>query len=46
MIVIANIFPKLHIVKILLRPLSKCRRYTTRFENDDVKACQIFAKSL
>ena len=45
MIVIANIFPKLGTVKILLSPLSKKRRFSTRFDSQHVKASQTVAKS-
>ena len=38
MMVIANIFPKLHAVKILVRPLYKKRRLRTRFDSQYVKA--------
>ena len=43
-IVIANVFPKLETVKILLRPLSKERRFGTRFYSQHVKASQVLAK--
>ena len=45
MIVIAKVFPKLQTLKILLRPLSKKRRFRTRIESQHVKAPQILAKS-
>ena len=45
MIVIANVFPKLKTVKILVRRLSKKRCFRTRFESQHVKASQIHAKS-
>ena len=45
MIVIANVFPKLETVKILLRPLPKKRNSRTRFDSQHVKASQIHAKS-
>ena len=45
MILIANVFPKLETVKILLRPLSKKRRFRTRFDSEHVKASQTLAKS-
>ena len=45
MIVVANVFPKLETVKILLRPLSKKRRFRTRFKYQHVKASQILVKS-
>ena len=45
MIVVANVFPKLETVKILLRPLSKKRRFRTRFKCQHVKASQILVKS-
>ena len=44
-IVIANVFPKLHTVKKLARILSKEQRFRTRFGSQDVKASQILAKS-
>ena len=44
MIVIANIFPKLQTVKILLRTLSKKRCYRTRCDSQHVKASQIVVK--
>ena len=42
---IANAFPKLQTVKILVRPLSKKCRFRTRFDNQHVKPSQILAKS-
>ena len=33
MIVIANVFPKLQTVEILIRPLSKQRRFRTRIDS-------------
>ena len=45
MIVIASVFPKLQIVKILLRPLSKYHRFRRRIGSQHVKASQILAKS-
>ena len=44
-IVIANVFPKLETVKVLLRPLPKKRNSRTRFDSQHVKASQIHAKS-
>ena len=44
MIVIANVFPKLETVKILLRPLSKKRRFRTSFDSHHVKASQKLVK--
>ena len=44
-IVTANVFPKLETVKILVRPLSKKISFRTQFNNQHVKASQIFAKS-
>ena len=44
MILIANIFPKLQTVKILLRPLSKKRCYRTRRDSQHVKTSQIVVK--
>ena len=40
----ANVFPKLHTVKILVRPLFKKRRFRTRFDSQHVKASQILVK--
>ena len=45
MIVIANVFRKLHFVKNFLRPLSKKHRFKTRFDSQHAKASQILAKS-
>ena len=45
MIVIANVFPKLEILKILVRQLSKKRRLRTPFDSQHVKMSQILAKS-
>ena len=44
-IAIATVFNKLQTLKILVRPLSKKRRFRTRFDSQHVKACQILAKS-
>ena len=44
-IAIANVFPKLGTVKILLRPLSKEWRLSTRFDSQHMKASQILVKS-
>ena len=44
-IAIANLFPKLQTVKILVRPLSKKHRFRTRFGSQHVKASQIVPKS-
>ena len=38
MIIIANVFPKLETVKILVRSLSKKRRFRTCIHSQDVKA--------
>ena len=46
MIVIANVFAKLHTMKILLRPLSKKRCYRTRFDSQHVKQLQILVNYL
>ena len=43
MILIANGYPKLGTVIILLRPLSKKRRFRTRFDSQHVKVSQIRA---
>ena len=45
MTVIANGFPKLETVKILVRPLSKKRSFRTRFDSEHVKTSEIFSKS-
>ena len=45
MLVIANVFAELQTVNILVRPLSKKRRFRTRFDSQHVKASQILAKS-
>ena len=45
MILIANVFPKLQTLKILVRPQSKKQRFRTRFESQNVKASQVLAKS-
>ena len=45
MMVIANVFPKLLTVKILVRPLSKKRRFRKRFDRQHVKVSQILAKA-
>ena len=45
MIVIANVFPKLETVNILLRPLFKKRLFRTRFDREQVKASETLAKS-
>ena len=42
---IANVFPKLLTVKILVRPLSKKRRFRKRFDRQHVKVSQILSKS-
>ena len=43
--VIANVLPKLQTVKILVRPLSKKRRFRRLFDRQYVKVPQILAKS-
>ena len=45
MIVIADVFPKLQAVKILVRPLSKKRRFRTGFDREHGRASQLLAKS-
>ena len=45
MIVIVNVFPKLQTVKILVRALSKNRRFRACFDSHHVKASQMLAKS-
>ena len=44
--VIANVFPKLQTVKILVRPLPKTELRNTRLDSQHVKASQILAESL
>ena len=43
-IVIANVFPKLQIVKIFVRPLSKKPPFRARFDSQHVKSSQILSK--
>ena len=43
--VIANMFPELQTVKILVRPLSKNRPFRKRMDRQHVKVFQILAKS-
>ena len=45
MILIANVFPQVETVNILVRPLSQKCRFRTRFDSQHVKASQILAKS-
>ena len=45
MIVIANIFGKLQTVKDFVRPFCKKRRFGTRSYSENVKVCQVLAKS-
>ena len=45
MIVTANVFSKFQTVKILVRPLSKKRRFRTRFDSQRVKVLQLLWKS-
>ena len=45
MIVIANVFPKLQIVKNFVRTLSQEHRFRTGFGSQQVKAFQLLAKS-
>ena len=45
MMVIANVFSDLQTVKILVRSLSKKRRFRKRFHRQHVKVSQILAKS-
>ena len=40
MILTANVFPKVGTVKILVKPLSKKRRFRTHFHSQHVKASQ------
>ena len=46
MMVIGNVFPKLQTLKILVRPLSKKRRFRKRFDCQHLKVLQILVKSL
>ena len=43
--VLANVFPKLLTVKILVRPLSKKRRFRKRLYRQPVEVSQRLAKS-
>ena len=43
-IVTTNVFPKLETLKILVRPLSKKRRFKAGFGSQHVKASQMLAK--
>ena len=45
MMVIANVFPKLQTVKNLVRPLSKRRRFRTRFDSQHLKVSQTHRES-
>ena len=45
MIVIANVLPNLETVKVLLKPVSKKRRFRIPFDSQHVKASQMPAKS-
>ena len=45
MIAIGNVFPKLQTVKILVKALSKNRRFRIRFHTERVKVSQILSKS-
>ena len=45
MMVIANVFRDLQTVRILVRPLSKKRRFRKRFDRQHVKMSLILAKS-
>ena len=42
---IADVFPKLHTPKDLVKPMSKQRRYQTPFNSHYVKSFQTLAKS-
>ena len=46
MIVTANVYSKFQTVKILVRPLSKKRRFRTRFDIEHVKTSEILPKFL
>ena len=45
MMVTANVFPILQIVKVLVRRLSKKRRFRKRFDRQHMKVSKILAKS-
>ena len=45
MMVMANVLPKFQTVNILVRPLSKKRRFRTRFDIQHVRSSKILAKS-
>ena len=45
MFFIANVFPKLQTVKIVVRPLSKEHYFRAHIESQHVKASQVIAKS-
>ena len=45
MFVIATIFPKLHTVKDLIRPLFKKHRFRNSFDNQHVKESQSLVES-
>ena len=45
MIVVANVFPKLQTVEILVISLSEKCRFRTRFDSQHVKASQVLPKS-
>ena len=45
MMVVADVFPKLQTVKNFARPFCKMGRFRKRFHSQDVKVCQVLAKS-
>ena len=45
MMVVADEFPKLQTVKNFARPFCKMGRFRKRFYSQDVKVCQVLAKS-
>ena len=45
MILIANVFPKLQTMKILVRPLSKKPHFRRRFDSQRVETSEIVVKS-
>ena len=44
MVVIANVFRRLQIVKDLVKPLSRKRRFTTSFDSQRVNGCETLLK--
>ena len=46
MVVIANVFPRLQIVKYLVQPLSKNRHFRTSYGSQHVKGSETLVKSV